>query len=140
MLDIGAHIDYYALIAAKLVGKKGRVYAFEPDPFNFSLLKKNVKKNKYSNVVLVDAAVSDKQGKIKLFLSAENKGDHRVYDSSDNRKFHIVNAINLDNYFKKYTGRIDVIKMDIQGGEEKALEGMKGVIQKNPTVTLITEF
>ncbi len=60
VVDIGAHIGYYTVIAAQLVGDKGKVYAFEPDPRNFKLLQRNVEANGYSNVVLVNKAVSDK--------------------------------------------------------------------------------
>ncbi len=55
------------LIFAKLVGENGKVYTFEPDPTNFALLKKNVEINGYENVVLVQKAVSNKNGKLKLF-------------------------------------------------------------------------
>jgi len=117
VLDIGAHIGYYTLIFAKLVGEEGKVFAFEPDPTNFSLLKKNVEINGYKNVELVQKAVSNKNGKIKLYLSEENSGDHRIYNSHDGRKFIEVEAIRLDDYFKNYNGAIDFIKMDIQGAE-----------------------
>ena len=47
ILDLGANIGYYTLIFAKLVGKKGRVFAFEPEPTNFTLLKKNIEINEF---------------------------------------------------------------------------------------------
>ena len=52
VVDIGANIGYYTLIFAKLVGENGKVFAFEPDPSNFALLKKNVELNGFRNVVL----------------------------------------------------------------------------------------
>ena len=51
VVDIGAHIGYYTLIAANLAGKKGKVYAFEPEAENYSLLVKNIKVNGYQNIV-----------------------------------------------------------------------------------------
>lgn len=57
VLDIGANIGYYTLIFAKLVGEDGKVFAFEPDPTNFALLKKNVEMNGYKNVMFVQKAV-----------------------------------------------------------------------------------
>jgi len=117
VLDIGANIGYYTLIYAKLVGEEGKVFAFEPDPDNFALLKKNVEINGYRNVILAQKAVSNKTGKIRLYLSEVNKGDHRIYDSHDGRKSIEIETIRLDDYFKNYNVRIDFIKMDVQGAE-----------------------
>src|SRR5258708_2796683 len=140
VLDIGANIGYYTLIAAKLVGPKGKVYAFEPDPTNFKLLKKNVESNGHSNVVLVNQAVSDKNRKARLFLSAMNKGDHRIYDSNDGRSSILVRMIRLDDFFLKMDKVVHFIKMDIQGAEAAALEGMKELIHRNQRLKLVTEF
>ena len=60
VLDIGANIGVYTVLFAEIVGDKGRVYAFEPDPKNFALLKKNIEINKYKNVVLINKAVLNK--------------------------------------------------------------------------------
>lgn len=141
VLDIGANIGYYTLIFAKLVGENGKVFAFEPDPTNFSLLKKNVEINGYGNrVVLVQKAVSNKTEKIKLYLCEDNKGDHRIYDSHDGRQSIEIEAIRLDDYFKNYNGTIDFIKMDIQGAEGWAIQGMHNLLKKNKTVKIVTEF
>ena len=53
VVDIGAHVGYYTLLMAQLVGKNGKVYSFEPDPVNFQLLKKSVEINGFENVVLI---------------------------------------------------------------------------------------
>ncbi len=140
VLDIGANIGYYTLIAAKLVGPKGKVYAFEPDPDNFALLKKNVEANGYSNVVLVNKAVLDKTMTAKLFINETNRGDHRLYDSRDNRPSIAVQTVRLDDFFKKLDKNIHFIKMDIQGSEARALNGMKSLIRRNPSLRLVTEF
>ena len=140
VLDIGANIGYYTLIFAKLVGEEGKVFAFEPDPTNFSLLKKNVEMNSYKNVVLIQKAVSNKTGKARLYLSEDNMGDHRIYDSHDGRKFIEIETISLDDYFKDYNGKIDFIKMDIQGAEGGAIQGMFNLLKKNNNVKIITEF
>jgi FkbM family methyltransferase len=140
VLDIGANIGYYTLIFAKLVGGEGKVFAFEPDPTNFTLLKKNVEINGYKNVIMVQKALSNKTGKIKLYLSEDNKGDHRIYDSGDNRQSIEIESIRLDDCFKNYNGGIDFIKMDIQGAEGGALQGMSNLLNKNKNVKIVTEF
>lgn len=78
VLDIGANIGYYTLLFARQVGTKGKVYAFEPEPNNFSLLAKNVLINKYENVIYIDKAVSDINGSQKLFLSEYNIGSQKL--------------------------------------------------------------
>ncbi|MEK7090960.1 MAG: FkbM family methyltransferase [Patescibacteria group bacterium] len=141
VVDIGAHIGYYTLIAAKKVGDKGRVYAFEPLPKNFELLKKNVELNGYKNVVLINKAVSDRDGTAKLFLSNEdNFGDQRIYDPEGNRVSISIGTIKLDTFLKNKEKRINVIKMDIQGSETKTLTGASEIIRKSKKLKLLTEF
>ncbi len=139
VLDIGANIGYYTLIFARLVGEKGKVYAFEPDPVNFALLKRNVEINGYDNVVLIEKAVSDRSGKIRLFLCEENKGDHRIYNSGDHRDVIDVEGVSVDDYFEKKQ-HIDFIKMDIQGAEGLVLQGMEYILKSNKAVKIVTEF
>jgi len=140
VLDIGANIGYYTLIAAKLVGENGVVFAFEPEPTNFALLKRNVEINGYKNVILVQKAVSNKTGKVKLYLSERNLGDHRIYNSQDGRQSIEIEAIRLDDYFKDYNGKIDFIKMDVQGSEGGVFQGGSRVLKKNKDVKVVTEF
>lgn len=140
VLDIGANIGYYTLLFAKLVGENGKVIAFEPDPTNFALLKRNVEINGYKNVVLVQKAVSNKSGKLKLYLSEDNKGDHRIYNSHDNRKFVEIEGIKLDDYFKDENRKINFVKMDIQGAEGGAVQGMFELLMKNRSMEIISEF
>ncbi len=140
VLDIGANIGYYTLILARLVGETGRVYAFEPDPANFELLKKNVRANGYQNVVYVKKAVSDQSGPLSLYLCPDNKGDHRIYDSQDNREVVEIEAVSLDEHFSEFQGEINFIKMDIQGAEGRAVRGMRRLLSRHPETSMITEF
>ncbi len=138
VLDIGAHIGYYTLLAAKLVGDNGKVYAFEPDPNNFECLKKNVEQNDYKNVVCVNKAVSDKTGKTELFFSEETDNS-QIVNPQDGTKSIVVDVISLDDFFDK-DQHVDFIKIDIEGSEGKALDGMLNLIQKNKTVKILSEF
>jgi len=139
VLDLGAHIGYYTLIFAKLVGDEGRVIAFEPDPSNFALLKKNVEINGFKNVELVNKAVSNQTGPARLYLSKHSAVAHRIYDVNDGCKSIEIEAIRLDEYFINYKGRVDFIKMDIQGAEGAAIQGMKGLL-KNNDLKLVMEY
>jgi FkbM family methyltransferase len=140
VLDIGANIGYFTLLFSRLVGPSGKVYSFEPEPENFSLLKKNVELNNYKNIILIQKAVSNENRKIKLFLSMNNEGDHQIYDSGENRNFIEIDSIRLDDYFKNFEKKINFIKMDIQGAECKAIEGMQNILEKNNQLKLITEY
>ena len=140
VVDIGANIGYYTLIAAKLVGENGKVVAFEPEPGNYSLLVKNIEVNGYDNVIPVQKAVSNKLGTIKLFLHPTNVAAHRIYNSHDGRKSIEIETITLDEFFKAQIDRIDVIKMDIEGAEIAALQGMKEILKKNDDLKSFTEF
>jgi len=140
VLDIGANIGYYTLIFAKFIGEEGKVFAFEPEPSNFALLKKNIKTNGYQNVTLEEKVISNKNGKIKLYISEESNGLHRIYGLEDGWKSIEVESIRLDDYFKGYNGKIDWIKIDIEGGEWAAFQGMSLLLEKNKNLKIVTEF
>jgi FkbM family methyltransferase len=140
VLDIGANVGYYTLQFANRVGPGGRVFAFEPDPANFALLRSNVERNGYRNVALSPLAAADRCGPGKLFISATNRGDHRAYDSHDGRPSVTIRTTTLDHFFRGYGGPINLIKMDIQGAECSALEGMRGLLGRQNRVKMTTEF
>ena len=140
VVDIGAYAGYYSLVAANLVGEEGKVYAFEPNPENYVLLLKNLEVNRCQNVIPVQKAIADRNGRTRLFLAQENKGDSRLFDSNDGRESIIVDVTSLDAFFKERDYRVDVIKMDIQGSEMAALKGMTKILEKNDYLKILTEF
>lgn len=140
VLDVGANIGYYTLLLARAVGPTGRVYAFEPDPTNFAILSRNVELNGYRNVTLVNSALWSETKTLKLYLSEENRGDHRAYASSAQRTSVEIPAISLDDYFGQAIPRVDFMKMDIQGAECHALRGMKKLLDANPQMVIAMEF
>jgi len=141
VVDIGANVGYYTLLAAEKVADHGKVFAFEPEPSRYTLLEKNVGVNGLKNVILVQKAVSHKTGTARLYLDPRhNKGDHRLFDSFDGRESVVVETTSLDDFFKDKGHFIHVIKMDIQGAEMAALEGMADSINRHHDLTLITEF
>lgn len=140
VLDLGAHIGYFTLIFAKLVGPTGLVFAFELTPTSFSVLEHNIAINGYTNVILEQAAVSDKTQRLKLYTGREITADNRIYDSHDGKPFIEVQAVSLDDYFSVYTGEINFIKMDIQGAEKAAIQGMPSLLRRSPGVIIFSEF
>jgi FkbM family methyltransferase len=141
VVDIGANVGYYALLAAHLVGDDGKVFTFEPDPHNFSLLCKNVELNGYRNVVPVRKAVFSKSGKMELFLDKSNLGGHSLSEANVDKGASItVEVTSLDDYFKNTDCKVDIVKMDVQGLEMEVLEGMTNTINRNDNLKIITEF
>jgi len=138
VVDIGANIGYYTLIFAKLVGNNGKVFAFEPEPNNFELLKKNVMTNGYTNVELVRKGISNVNETAILYLDKNNKGGHTLIDKIEERESIKIDSIRLDDYFQDDI--IDFIKIDVEGFESEAVKGMAKVLQRTNNVKLMTEF
>ena len=137
---LGAHIGYYALLAARRVGPRGRVYAFEPSPENFRLLVKNVEANGYRNVIPVPKAVSNVTGRATLYLNASNTGDHRIYPGAEPRASLGIDVVRLDEWLRGGETVADLVQMDLQGAEMLALEGMEELLARSPAVRIFTEL
>jgi FkbM family methyltransferase len=135
-VDVGACVGYYSLIAAKLVGADGKVFAFEPEPLNFEWLIRNISINGFKNILPIRKAVSDKNGLIELYLDKDNIGGHSIVRNRGESI--LVEAVALDNFFKDQTP--DVVKIDIEGGEILALRGMEQIIKRSKELSLFVEF
>ncbi len=140
VVDVGAMIGYYTLICARRVGSRGRVFAFEPDPDNFEILRRNIKINGLSNVVSEQFAASDRSGPSQLYRSWDNNGDHRSFDVGDGRKVVEVQAIELDEYFRERADLVDLVKLDVQGHEWAVVRGMSSLLKRNEQVLVMTEY
>jgi FkbM family methyltransferase len=138
-VDVGANVGYYTLLAAKLVGPSGRVIAFEPVPAVFELMRRGVEANGFrQGIYLEQKALSNKRGTLELYLSDTNRGDNSIVPTPGVSHLNVP-ALTLDEYLG--TGHpVDFIKMDIEGGEGFALEGMQQTLRSNPGIDLAMEF
>ena len=137
-LDIGANIGYYTMLFASLCKT---VIAFEPEPSNFELLKKNVESNNIKNVILFSDAVSNFSGMTKLYLCDldvnGSNGMHRTYRSKFCNKSIDIFSDKLDDM--RFIDGVDFIKMDIEGAEYGALKGMVELLKRDKPL-IIMEF
>lgn len=140
VLDIGANIGYFTLKFARLIGDQGKVYAFEPDPDSFRILKRNILSNEYQNVILEPVAVSNVSAQAFLERDKYNNLDHQLVYESKSSKVIAVQTIRLDDYFRFINEPVDFIKMDIQGAEVLAFEGMHEIVLRSKCLKLLTEF
>lgn len=141
VVDVGANVGYYTVIAALLVGDKGRVYAFEPDPVGFEILQRNVTLNGLNNVILEQKAVAREAGTLRLFLAEENKGDHRIYQpAGEDRPAIEIEAVQLDEYLSARETSIDFLKVDTQGAELAILEGASATIRASSDLVMAVEY
>lgn len=141
VVDVGAFCGYYTVLASRLVGESGHVYAFEPFPASYAQLLENIEANGCANVTAAPWAVSDRVGTETMVIKGEidhywlNRHNSGVEPSIE------VPAITLDSFFEELGWpRVDVIKMDIEGSETAAFAGMRALSERNPDLQLIVEF
>lgn len=150
VVDLGANIGYFTLLAAKLIGEDGKVFSFEPEPKNFGYLKKNIELNHYKNVFAYQKAVSNNVGKTKLFICAYDSGHHTINHFEGIEAYRQgrrgetkeieIDMVTLDNFLADKTGRVDIIKIDVEGAEALAIEGMEETIKKNKNIIIFLEY
>lgn len=138
VVDLGANIGYYTLLLSRLVGKNGRVFAFEPHPELYQILSENVESNNCTNVTLANKAVADVPGKTSLYLDT-NGSAHCLYDPHNESPFIQTESVVLDDYLHEDSSSVTFVKLDIEGFEMKALEGAAGIL-RNQGLRIITEF
>lgn len=142
VVDIGANIGYYALLEARLVGKKGKVYAIEPVPKNIELLTKNIELNNYSNIEVFQMAIGSENKKDFIHISKLRNicsmAQQEIYRSTYTHKVP-VQVITLDDFLKD-KAYPDLVRMDVEGYEFEIIKGMKETLKVNNPLKLFVEL
>jgi len=132
VVDAGATIGDFTVKAALQAGNEGFVYAFEPEPDNYSWLKRNTENLR--NVKIFDKALWNKAEKMTLWRTASYRAAHTLGSTNSSlipRTIYTdkieVETVRLD---EAITGRVDFIKLDVEGSELNVLEGAKRILEQ----------
>ncbi len=131
VLDIGANIGYYTLLLARLVGPSGEILAAEPHPGNFRLLCHNIWLNQVTNVRLVQAALSDREGMAALYLSAASNWHTLAEESQTGGKKVVVPTVTVDKLRELWGRRVSFLRMDTEGYEGHILRGAERTLRED---------
>lgn len=135
-IDIGANIGWFTMLAARIVGPSGRVYAFEPRPNTCERLRMSISENGYSNVEVRQVALGAAPGRMTVatLMSTQNPGgtwliatDALVGTLHDGHERFEVDVLRLDDLA---LDRCDLLKIDIEGAEQLAFSGAVETIQR----------
>jgi FkbM family methyltransferase len=133
VLDVGANIGYYALLAASMVEGRGQVHAFEPAPEVFRSLRQNVDLNHFRSLKINEMAVSDLDGELRLFVPldlAARTNASLVEGFVENVRPVNVPSVRLDTYCEaNQIERVDLLRVDVEGAEVAVLRGIGTLLQ-----------
>jgi len=142
VLDIGSNIGQYAILAGTKVGPQGRVFAVEPSTLADTYLSRNIRENGLTNVQILRLAAWDKDTTLCLNPGEPtNCGTAHVAETSMSPGVLQVPARRLDGVLGEYgCDRVDVIKIDIEGAELRALQGLSGILARQLPRTVYCEL
>jgi FkbM family methyltransferase len=140
-VDIGANLGYFSILVSKM-NPKSMVYSYEPMPFLYDSLKRNIEINDLSNVMAIQSAVSNKEGSVELFeghpMNSGNCGVHKNFESNNGIQ---VNSILLLNQIPKMKFQPRIIKVDTEGSEDKIFSQLEELIEILPQdIEFLVEF
>jgi FkbM family methyltransferase len=142
IVDVGANIGLYTLIAARLTGYSGKVISFEPSPRIFALLRDNVQVNGFLESGIIDlrqVALSDSSGVAPFTVYPKDSGHSTLFRGPEGCQQIEVQTDTLDRALSAIP-KVDVIKIDAEGAEPFILRGMRETLKRNPRLRLFIEF
>lgn len=135
--DVGANVGYYTLLASQAVGSAGLVYAFEPGTYPFERLSETLKANRIENVRAVKLALGAEDGEAEIGPFAEH---NRTSNMIAGRGEHVT-VTTVDRFVERHAiGRIDFLKMDVDGFEPFIIEGGRRALTSGAVRAILCEF
>lgn len=141
VVDVGANIGWYTLLARQKVGPTGKVIAFEPEHRNFGFLSQSARLNGFDGLVLKEECVADTTGKRILHLSADGStGTHSIKKDMGGGSVEVP-CITLDDAMDRASvNRIDLLKIDAEYAEPEVLRGARQLLQHQAIPQIIMEW
>jgi FkbM family methyltransferase len=144
-VDVGANWGYFTLLAANLVGTTGRVLSLEPHPRLFSSLAANVARNDLDQVAVLQIAAANEPCTLSLAGYDENSDNYGVSrivaESNGQQRMFRVAADSLDRILDDHAfAAVDLMKMDIEGGEAFAVKGLTKSLATHRIKRLLLEL
>lgn len=137
IFDIGANIGSFPIYINEINNAKPKIYSFEPYNANYDLLKKNIDKNHFDNVIAVNIALAGEDGYVSLVMPA---GYDSVRTTNANIGSGLVKSMRMSTYCHEHNIKsIDLVKMDIEGAEFELLMKDNDFISRNVN-SLILEY
>jgi FkbM family methyltransferase len=142
VIDAGANIGLTSIYASKLTGSKGSVYGFEPLNSTFELLCKNIRINRIKNIVPLQIALSNYNGKGNIYPNIHiNRGAASLNPNQVEQNPIDVEVKTLNSWIKENNiFNIDFIKIDVEGSELELLKGASELFQHSPKPTICMEY
>jgi FkbM family methyltransferase len=146
ILDIGANIGYTAAVLARAAETGRKVYAFEPEPFNFRLLQQTARQPEFKGrIVPLQLAVGAEDGTIDLWINERHHADHRIAteqfrSAHPGSKEVSVSLVSIDRFLESNPGHVSFVKIDVQGYELAVCQGMQNTLRQNPDIAIVLEF
>ena len=146
VLDIGANIGFTATVLARAIDPEYRVYAFEPEPSNFGMLREVADRREYKNKISAQQyAVGAEAGEVELWQNLRHPADHRVITEQFRSASPSVAGINvpmitIDQFTEEHPGPVSLVKIDVQGFELAVCQGMSRTIEVNRDLTIVLEY
>lgn len=136
VLDVGANVGYTASVFSRVLAPGFCVYAFEPDDVNFARLQRM----KPSNVVAIQRAVGDVDGRALLLRNPDHPGDHRIVTAADEHAAE-VEIVRLDTFAAaNAVAPVKFVKIDVQGHELAVCRGMSRILDDNAALEISFEY
>ena len=142
-VDVGAYVGYFTVLASRLVGSRGRVFAFEPEVRAYQYLLRNIAVNSCVNAVAINKAVSERDGNTLILVRDPRGPESFVTENGrpNSDSDAVVGTVTMDAFFaSRDWPKVDIVKMNIEAGELSALRGMAELSRRNDALQLIMEF
>lgn len=136
VLNVGANVGWFSVVASRCVGRRGTVVAVEPGPDNLPLLRANLWRHRCDNTVVLPLAAYSRTGQVEMVQNPHGGAGNSIEPGAAAGA--LVPCARLDDLLGEQP--VDVLKVDAVGSEDHAIRGLEATIARSPGITIVCEW